>query len=350
MSLRIHADRSIVPSHGAHVVMLYPFWGPNPEEPGDPNTGRFDRYREAGTAYFELANLASADLVVFPCDWTPALAKEAERVVATAGEVGKPTAVFVAGDEHRTVRDAALVLQTSLERSRRLPNEFALPAWSEDFLTAHLGGELPIRYKAPRPVVGFCGLAPGRRGIRARLRAHDAHTSIRARALRLLRAHPAVDTNFVVRDRFLGGAIVGGAIDTDTMRRVRSEYVQNIVDSDYVLCARGAGNFSYRLYETLSCGRIPILVDTDSVLPLDFAADWRAHCIWVDESDLDDIGDRVAQFHDAIGEDEFAELQRACRRFWEQYVTPEGFFAHFHDHLARVPSESGLRRPGSRRA
>ncbi|MFL5945865.1 MAG: exostosin [Gaiellaceae bacterium] len=339
MRLRIHADRSIVPSGGAHVVMLYPFWGSNAEDPGDPNTGRFDRYREAGKAYFELSDLASADVVVFPCGWTPALAGEAERVVATAREAGKPAVVFVAGDEHRTVRDASLVLQTSLERSRRLPNEFALPAWSEDFVTAHLRGELPIRRKAPRPVVGFCGLAPERRGIRARLRAHDAHTSIRARALRILREHPAVDTNFVVRDRFLGGAIVGGVVDADAMRRVRSEYVRNMVESDYVICARGAGNFSYRLYETLSCGRIPVFVDTDSVLPLDFAADWRSHCVWVNQSELEDIGDRVAEFHDAIGDEEFVDLQRSCRRFWEEYVAPEGFFAHFHEHLAGLPHQ-----------
>jgi hypothetical protein len=325
-----------VPGGGAHVVMLYPFWGPNAEDARDPNTGRFDRYREAGVAYFELADLASTDIVVFPCDWTPALAKEADQVIAAAREMAKPSVVFVAGDEHRTLRGATLVLQTSLERSRRLPNEFALPAWSEDFVTAHLGGELPVCRKGPRPVVGFCGLAPERRGIRARLRAHEAHTSIRARALRLLREHPAVDTNFVVRDRFLGGAIVGGAIDADAMRRVRGEYVRNMVESDYVLCARGAGNFSYRLYETLSCGRIPVFVDTDSVLPLAFAADWAAHCIWVDESELDDIGDRIAEFHDAISDEEFAELQRACRRFWEQYVAPEGFFARFHEHLARV--------------
>ncbi len=315
--------------------MLYPFWGPNREDPDDPNTGRFDRYAKVGTDFFELVPPESADVVVFPCAWTPALAPKAERVVVAAREAGKPTVVFVAGDEHRTIRDPILVFQTSLERSRRLPNEFAQPAWSEDFVAAHLGGELPLRPKGARPVVGFCGLAPSRRGLRGRLRAHAAHTSIRARALRLLDEHPGVETNFVVRERFLGGALTRGGLDVGTMRRVRVEFVQNMVESDYVLCARGAGNFSYRLYETLSCGRVPVFVDTDVVLPLDFEADWRSHCVWVDESELDSIGDRVAEFHEAIGDDEFVDLQRSCRRFWEHYVAPEGFFAYFHEHLAR---------------
>ena len=323
--------------------MLYPFWGSNPEDSADPNTGRFDRYAEAGRSFFELTTLESTDLAVFPTEWSPSLAEAVERLVADSHAAGKPAAVFIARDDHAEVRGADLVLQTSLERSRRLPGEFAQPAWSEDFVKAHLGGELPVRRKRPRPVVGFCGLAPVRRGVRGRLRTHAAHTSIRARALRLLRESRAVDTNFVVRDRFLGGALTRRGLDTATMRRVRTDYVRNIVDSDYVLCARGAGNFSYRLYETLSCGRIPLFVDTDSVLPLDFVADWHSHCVWVDESALETIADRVADFHESIGDDEFVGLQRACRRFWEQYVAPEGFFAHFHEHLARLPTASVVR-------
>ena len=114
---------------------------------------------------------------------------------------------------------------------------------------------------------------------------------------------------------------------------MRREYVQNMVDSDYVLCARGGGNFSYRLYETLSCGRIPVFVDTDCVLPLESAIDWKGTCVWVDESDLNEIGSRVAAFHAALTPAEFADRQRACRRLWETHLSPQGFFAHFHEHF-----------------
>jgi hypothetical protein len=333
--LRVHADRALVADGSSHVVMLYPFWGKNAEDPGDPNTGRFDRYAEEGSRLFELAPLESADVVVFPREWSPSLAEDVARVAAEARDAGKPTVVFAGGDDYAPVPDATLALETSLYRSQRQPNEFALPAWSEDFVTAHLGGELPLRKRGPRPVVGFCGLAPRRRGFLGRLRTHAAHAGIRGRALQLLQAHGGVETNFVVRAQFLGGAVAGGSVDAAAMTRVRREYVQNMVDSDYVLCARGAGNFSYRLYETLSCGRIPVFVDTDCVLPLEFTADWRSHCVWIDAGELDSIGDRVAEFHEALGDDDFVELQRECRRFWKEYVAPEGFFAHFHEHLAR---------------
>jgi hypothetical protein len=317
--------------------MLYPLWGKNPEDPADPNSGRFDRYVEVGSTLFEAASLELADVAVFPCAWTRSLAPELERFVEAAREAGKPTAVFVGSDEHEAISDRpVLVFQTSLNRSRREANEFAQPAWSEDFVTAHLGGLLPIRQKRAKPVVGFCGLAPRRRGFLERLRTHQAHTSIRARALRLLREHGDIETNFVERERFLGGALARGGLDVATMQRVRREYVENMVESDYVLCARGAGNFSYRLYETLNCGRIPVFIDTDTVLPCDFLADWRAHCVWVDQSELESIGDRVVAFHESLSEREFVELQHSCRGFWEKYVAPEGFFALFHEHLARA--------------
>jgi Exostosin family len=334
VSLPIYSDRSLIPPGGSHAVMLAPFWGKNPEDPEDPSSGRFDRYVEVGRTLFELVPLERAKLAVLPCEWRKDLAADAERFMDAAGRLGTRTAVFVGSDEHEHVpHDDAIVFQTSLYRSSRRENEFAQPAWSEDFISAHLGGRLPTRRKRPKPVVGFCGLAPRRRELLLRLQAHSSHTSVRARALRFLRGHDGVETNFVERRRFLGGAVSRGKVNLATMQRVRREYVQNIVDSDYVVCTRGAGNFSYRLYETLSCGRIPVFVDTDCVLPYDFLVDWREHCVWVDEDDLPQIGDKVLEFHERLGEKEFLEVQHDRRRFWEEYISPEGFFSNFHRHF-----------------
>jgi hypothetical protein len=316
------------------VAMLYPFWGKQPEDPGDPNRGRFDRYVELGPKLFKLAPLDQAALAVFPCEWQPALAAEVERMVHTAASFGRRTVLFIGGDDYQQVPyESATVFQASLYRSSRRENEFAQPAWSEDFVTAHLDGRLPIRPKRDNPVVGFCGLAPGRRKLLQRLRSHPSHTSVRARALELLRNADGVETNFVERERFLGGAVRGGRYDVATMQRVRREYVENIVESDYVLCTRGAGNFSYRLYEALSCGRIPILVDTDCVLPYDFFVDWRSLCVWIAEEELPRIGEKLRAFHDQLTDADFGELQRSCRRFWEQYISPSGFFSNFHHHF-----------------
>jgi len=49
---------------------------------------------------------------------------------------------------------------------------------------------------------------------------------------------------------------------------------------------------SYRLYEALCCGRIPVFIDTDCVLPYDFMIDWKKYFVWVDQSELPLIAEK----------------------------------------------------------
>ena len=343
----IYSDRRLLGSERTpHVPLLTPFWGVNPEPEGDPSNGRYDRLAAGGDSFVRLTSLADCDAAVFPQSWEtaeadPAAVERAQAFVDSSREADKPAVLFFWADSTERVPLDAVVFRTSLDRSQRLPTEFAQPAWSEDFLERYRGGTLETRPRRSRPVVGFCGYTtyraprPSTRLGRARLavgtrRRGAAPANVRVRAVEALERDPHVETNFVIRDEFWGGALQGGAA---ALRRVRLEYVDNMVDSDYVLCARGGGNFSYRLYEALSCGRIPVFVDTDCVLPLDFAVPWREHCVWVDESELDRIGERVAEFHERLSDAEFEELQRCCRRLWETHVSPEGFFAHFHLHF-----------------
>ena len=48
MKLKIFSDTRSLPAGMEHVAMLYPFWGKYPEDPQDPNSGRYDRYVELG--------------------------------------------------------------------------------------------------------------------------------------------------------------------------------------------------------------------------------------------------------------------------------------------------------------
>jgi hypothetical protein len=40
----------------------------------------------------------------------------------------------------------------------------------------------------------------------------------------------------------------------------------------YVVCPRGTENYSFRIYEALGRGKIPVIIDTDMVLPKEI--DW----------------------------------------------------------------------------
>lgn len=353
MNLNIFTDRAYLPDGLPHITMLYPFWGKNPEPLGDPNTGRFDRFTESGRQFLSLTSFKDADVAIVPFSWEHGVGNKeayalAERLSAEARAAGKPTAMFFWSDSIEPVPIAhGMVFRTSLHRSRKASNEFAMPAWSEDFVDRYFGGKVPVRHKKVTPSVGFCGYAPSRPQMLRRLASavkdywkpkwpefDSDGRYVRAAAIRVLAASSRIEANFVLRDRFLGGALLPtGEPDWHALAQSRKEYVQNIRDSDYVLCVRGAGNFSYRLYETLACGRIPIFVDTDCLLPYHSSIAWKQHCVWVDQTDLDQLPEKIAQFHDALTDRQFIDLQRSCREFWQTFLSPEGYFKHFHRHL-----------------
>lgn len=341
--VKIYSSRDYLPTDSVHATILFPFWGR--ARGGEQWPGFADDFIARGGEFLELTGLADCDLAVFPENW-----KQAERTdgvgrlhafAAEARAAGKPVAVFFEGDsaEPFPVPDVT-VFRTSLSRSRRTAREFALPGFHDDLLD-HVGGRLPVREKTRRPVVGFCGVAlreerPRRAAVRRALARdagpHPQDVFVRARALEALVRQRAVDVSIVLRGEGGGGAMYP-TVDEARWPQVRREYVENLVASDYALCARGVGNWSWRLYEALSLGRIPVFVDTDCVLPYDFLVDWRAHCVWVDRADVERIGELVAGFHERLSPSGFAELQHRCRRLWEEYLRPAGFFASLHRHF-----------------
>jgi hypothetical protein len=352
MRLKIFSDKSFLPAGMEHVAMLYPFWGKNPEDPQDPSSGRYDRYVELGRDFFTMTPvLEEADLAVLPASWErvcqdPRARDLAGRFAEQVRRTGKRLVVFYWSDAYDVVPlENASVFRTSFHRSTRKPHEFAMPAWSEDLVEKYLDGRLPLRDKQENPVVGFCGYGRIRWDLknilswgasRLGLKQTDPFVGhcLRAKGLRLLANSPRIETNFVIRDSFWGGALPPrGTLKPSVMQQLRQEFVHNLVNSDYILCVRGNGNFSYRLYETLSCGRIPVFIDTDCVLPYDFAIDWKQFCVWIDRSEVSRIAEKVNEFHHKLSPQDFRDLQVTCRQLWETWLSPEGFFHNFHRHF-----------------
>lgn len=316
-------------THGKTVIpLLMPLWGKEIEDPEDPDKGRFENYLITGVNLFQLAPIEDADFVILPSEWTPdnpnilEMSKEAQRH-------NKKVVVFYNNDSDRDIDiPNSIIFRTSFYKSKRKPNEFAVPAWSADFLKQYFNGGLSVREKSEKPLVSFCGLLDSR--------------NIRARAIKVMQNSDKIKTNFIIRPQFWGGALNNKM----NAHRVREEYVRNIDEGDYVLCARGAGNFSYRLYETLSMGRIPVFINTDCALPYDFIIDWKKYCVWVEESDIDSIDKILSDFHNKISPDAFIELQHNCRKLWEEWLSPEGFFANFYRHFKDAPSPPPLEKGG----
>ena len=143
-----------------------------------------------------------------------------------------------------------------------------------------------------------------------------------------LKASQLVGTSFIVREDYFGGLM----LDPTVKARVREEYIHNILDSDYVLCVRGWGNFSFRFFEAMSLGRTPVLIDTDCVLPLDFVHNYKNLCVIVPEDKLHELDQRVSEFHAGFDHRTYRLQQEIVRSFWVEWLSAEGFFRHLPAH------------------
>lgn len=363
--LRIFADRSFLPENTPPCVLLAPFWGLIDADPITGSGRIFAPYVESGANYFKLASLEEADFAVVPANFEhytrqPDAQTRLRRLAEMAAQAQKPLVVFYRGDYEYPI-DVGVpvdlrVFRTSLTETARRPGEHTLPAWSADFLEEYRGGQLRLRDKRDTPVVGFCGdMSSGSRRVTRLARwlgQHPAryaffkllgvelikHPGSRHRwhALHALRKAKGIQRNFVLRYGYWNGAVYRGTVlDGQKLEQSRTEYVENMLESDYVLCVRGKGNYSYRLYETLSCGRIPLLVDTGGGLPFSEWIDWRRYCVWVEADDLPRIGERVRAFHAGLTPESFRDLQAACRQLWLDWLSPQGFFANLYRYFER---------------
>jgi hypothetical protein len=140
--------------------------------------------------------------------------------------------------------------------------------------------------------------------------------------LRAFERAPQVRSDFVRRNRYRAGNLDReGAYNT---------FRENLLANEYTLCVRGTGNFSARLYEALSAGRVPVLVDTGAVLPLEGAVDWSAHLVLLDRSCPDRWPEQVVGFHTARGR----EAIGACNRdLWREWLEENSFFGRLVDLL-----------------
>jgi hypothetical protein len=361
--LKLYSDRSwLLPGcEDAHVTALTPFWGRTSVQAAAwPDYA--DELIAVGHEFLELTDLENSDVAVFPVAGRilldhpegPGWAREFTDLAASAG---KPSAFFFDPADAKALISQpfpapdADVFRGSLYASRRGRREFAFPLFHDD-VGASTGAALTVRRKG-RPIISFCGqlfrdqheppkttAARARRAVgNARRFAwrlqgrHEEDLFVRAKAVDALLEQDAVATSIIVRESNAGGNWPNW--DQSRWERARREFLENILDSDYVLCARGDGNCSIRVYETLCLGRIPVIVDTDLVMPYDFLLPWRDYGVWIDRSEVGNIGAKVAEFHEGLGEREFEDLQRECRRLWEQYLSPVGFFRHFHRHFER---------------
>lgn len=350
--LRLYSDRALAAK--PWPTMLAAIWGFEPANPDDPRRSRFDLLRARATDLFEEAALADCDYCVLPFDFGAVMdgsvpRPRVEAFLSQAAAAGKTTLSACWHDYDPGQTDSRQIIwQTGFEPRRGRAGARLLPCMVEDFVETYHGGALPVRSWRARPVVGFCGRAdtevhgPARRTREwARRLKRCIRTGRRTYPYRQLRAHfiqavqrdDRLEGNFDIKGGFYGrdGDSMAG-VSPEERARARADFVGNLANSDYSLCARGAGNFSIRFYETLSAGRIPLYVDTGAPLPFEDQIDWDRYLVRVRPRDARRVADILLAFHERH-RGRFAELQHAIRDLWREYLEPYAYHARIVEEL-----------------
>ncbi len=296
-------------------------------------------------------NLENADLAILTMAWNYYVnSKQTDLAIAFIKDcqvLGKKVITVNLGDSGVRIPyfENLIVLRASGYKSKFSPNEYAFPPMIEDPLATFFKRKTIFeRPYTPEAVIGFCGQANSSRinalkeilntsfqnikfyaGFSLKEPQQLFSTSLlRATVLKAIQKSSEVDTNFILRRKYRAGVTVNKGTHKTTM-----EFYTNIKDSDYVVCVRGAGNFSIRFYEALAMGRIPVFINTDCALPFADKLDWKKHVVWIEYKDRYKAAETVALFHSSLSEKEFIDLQLANRKLWEDKLTLGGFFKNF---------------------
>ena len=330
---------------------LFPLLKPFEKGVGYLDAARIASYGISENDISFVDTLEACDYAVLPMSWNFYLAEnkleEVKKVIQKAKRHTKKVLSFMTGDFGVTIPyfESVIVFRHSGDNKKLPKTHIGFPAFVEDPLPKIFNTqEITIRGYQQKPTVGFCGQANrslinagteilktiGRNsasafGLSIASPQQVLSTSyLRASVLKSLSEDTRINANFILRKQYRAGATTA-----KTRKKTTLEFYENMRNSDYVVCVRGAGNFSVRFYETLAMGRIPVFIDTDCLLPLNGILDWKEHVVWVPYHERHEVSEKVANFHKQLSSKQFEDLQQQNRTLWKEKLTLGGFFKSY---------------------
>lgn len=327
-----------------YIPELYPIWGV--EDQSIENQLNLKKilpfYRNA---FFEVVTTSNdGDFILIPYIYSVIQKKSPtylDDAVRFSLQKKKPLLLFAYGDDDSDIRlEHTVVLRYSQYRHRKRHNEIIVPLYAPDgtletplsFLEKHTGA----------PTVGFCGFAEYP-SVQSALKAYVKNflweviallerkpvvrgrkggIYFRKRILAKLSDSPHVKSVCIVRN-FFSSHKKTIPIDSD---RVRREFLDNITQNDFALTVRGDGNASMRFYEALSLGRIPVVLDTDGLLPLEDIIDYHDFCLFIPFEKINCADVLIRRFYDEMSPRDFLRKQKLAREMFATYLRVDSFY------------------------
>lgn len=225
-------------------------------------------------------------------------------------------------DNEKTIDNPNIIVyRTSIRKSRRLQNENVLP-WCTPYKWNDLERQIDNN--------GFCPIITDKItiGFSGQVNLKSLGGQLREKCINELTKkvtkNTDINTSFIKRDSFIRD------YDETNQESFRQYFIQNLKDNIFSLSVRGGGNWSLRFYEIMAHGRIPVLLNTDCMLPFDDIINWN---------DVIIIGENTDELYAKMklwfskGETFIKEKQLLNRTIWEKYLSIEGFSIHLNNFL-----------------
>jgi hypothetical protein len=302
-----------------------------------------------------VGNHEDSDVFVLPLLWNyyidNNLIEGVGKLYQKSVIAGKPFIIFSEGDFTANIPfPNVYIFQKSCYRSRdglKGQKLFSIPPIISDYLSLYCQNEIQFREFSNNPTVGFCGQSTGNYFDYIRRKSYLQYkrikfklgfekwepppvepSSYRNRILREISKNNEIKTNYLMRSRYRAG--YRPKTKKDPFHPTRVEFIQNILGSDYTVCMRGGGNYSVRFYETLSLGRIPIFIDSDSPLPFEEFTNYKDYFICIKEDEMNNISEKILSFHRSFSSNEFKDYQKKCYDLWVSRFSQIGYLQNLH--------------------
>lgn len=325
----------------SYIPLLYPNLGFAGKKTRPFTLGAFRHYKNP---VVEIVNKPEeTDFLLIPHNYffVKSNKEYIKHFISLSEKYNKKIIIFAEGDSDEEIKvPKAIIFRTSQYGYKKKRNEIMMPAYVEDLSDIH---QFNIREKTSDvPVVGFCGWADVNNinqdvkikiknlifnikrlaNINSEYSAKKQGLLFRKEAVKIITGSKLVKSNFIIR-KFYSGHEKSIEIPA---QEARLDYVNNIDNSDFVLVVKGNGNFSFRFYEVLSAGRIPLFINTDCVLPLEELINYNSFVLFADYKKIDKIDKITADFYSNIGAEQFSKMQKAARAVFENYLRMDKFF------------------------
>lgn len=334
--IKFYIDKSLINKDLTHIPLLFPLWGSPLTDSTPFNVSLFNTYNYDTDYFCFVENINNADFLLIPYRYNVLRGKYQElfnSFIRKSKEYSKPIFIDGTGDvEYPINYKNVYTLRIGGYRFEKSPNDIHIPPYADDLLERFYGGDVQVREKQEIPVIGFAGWA--RLTTYQRVKSFVKELLIRIaglyndnyiakkkgiffrmEAIKRLQKSKLIHTNFLIRKSYSAHT----ATAEKNIQELRKEYIDNFINSDYALCIRGDANASTRLYEALSLGRIPVILDTECNFPLEDKINYKEFSLIIDFRDLPRIDSIIRNFHNTLSNDEFRDMQRKGREVYRNY-------------------------------